>query len=63
MPTQNIEEARRALMDAHRTERDAFDAMILTWPNPDAEVRWMETNRKKLDAFRTFQRSVKAKPA
>jgi hypothetical protein len=49
-------------MDVHRTERDAFDAMVLTWPNRDAEVRWLECNRKKLEAFHALQLSLRSRP-
>jgi hypothetical protein len=60
MSTQATEDARRALIVAARTERDDFDEMMLTWPNREMEVRWLESNRQKLRAFQAFQLSYRA---
>ncbi|KNY05677.1 hypothetical protein AKG08_25205 [Achromobacter piechaudii] len=60
MTTQATEDARRALIVAARMERDDFDDMMLLWPNREAEVRWLESNRQKLRAFQAFQLAYRA---
>jgi hypothetical protein len=63
MPTQQVENARRALMKADQEEHQAFNAMDLTSVDRDTEMRGLESNCKKLEAFYALHVLLRAGPA